>query len=89
MTYLCTKIIIKLAQLRKEGKTLESLLENLAEPIESKEIRMNILTEDFRAYGEKVIEDCIVIDNIYTETLEIIEWAFIYSSRHNILTTCI
>ena len=40
--YLCTKIIIKLAQLRKEGKTLESLLENLAEPIESKEIRMNI-----------------------------------------------
>jgi len=54
--YLCTKIIIKLAQLRKEGKTLESLLENLAEPIESKEIRMNILTEDFRAYGEKVIE---------------------------------
>lgn len=53
--YLCTKIIIKLAQLRKEGKNLESLLENLSEPLESKEIRMNILEEDFRAYGEKVI----------------------------------
>lgn len=54
--YLCTKIIIKLARLRREGKTLESLLENLSEPVESKEIRMNILAEDFRAYGETVIE---------------------------------
>ncbi len=54
--YLCTKIIIKLAQLRREGKTLESLLERFAEPVESKEIRMNILAEDFRSYGENVIK---------------------------------
>lgn len=54
--YLCTKIIIKLAQLRSEGKTLESLLEKLSEPLESKEIRMNILAEDFRSYGEAVIK---------------------------------
>lgn len=53
--YLVTKIIIKLAQLRKEGKTLEQLTEKLAQPIESKEIRMNISAKDFRAYGEKVI----------------------------------
>lgn len=55
--YLVTKIIIKMAQLRKEGKTLESLIEKLNEPVESKEIRIAITEKDFREYGEKVIED--------------------------------
>lgn len=55
--YLVTKIIIKMAQLRKEGKTLESLIENLKEPVESKEIRIKITEKDFRTYGEKVIRD--------------------------------
>lgn len=53
--YLVTKIIIKMAQLKKEGKTLESLLAPLQEPKESVEVRMPILTEDFRACGERVI----------------------------------
>lgn len=53
--YLVTKIIIKMAQLKKEGKTLESLLEPLQEPKESVEVRMPILTEDFRTCGERVI----------------------------------
>ncbi len=55
--YLVTKIIIKMAQLRKEGKTLESLIENLKEPAESKEYRIKITEKDFRNYGEKVIKD--------------------------------
>lgn len=55
--YLVTKIIIKMAQLRKEGKKLETLIENLKEPVESKEIRIKITEKDFRAYGEKVIAD--------------------------------
>lgn len=54
--YLCTKIIIKMAQLKREGKTLESLLEDLSEPLESKEIRMKITAEDFGSYGEMVIQ---------------------------------
>lgn len=53
--YLVTKIIIKMAQLKKEGKTLESLLAPLQEPKESVEVRMPILAEDFRACGERVI----------------------------------
>ncbi|MBR2175701.1 MAG: phosphomannomutase/phosphoglucomutase [Clostridia bacterium] len=53
--YLVTKIIIKMAQLRKEGKRLETLIEQLEEPIESKEIRIKITEKDFRKYGEKVI----------------------------------
>lgn len=53
--YLCTKIIIKMAQLKQQGKQLEDLTAQLQEPVESKEIRLKIKEKDFRAYGEKVI----------------------------------
>ncbi len=55
--YLVTKLLIELARGRKEGYTLESLIESLAEPAESVEFRMNILLEDFKAYGQKVIDE--------------------------------
>ncbi|MEE1220030.1 MAG: phosphomannomutase/phosphoglucomutase [Ruminococcus sp.] len=55
--YLCTKIIIKAAQLRKEGKGLDELTAELKEPVESKEIRFKITEADFRACGEKIIAD--------------------------------
>lgn len=55
--YLITKIIILLAKLRKEGKTLKDLIAELKEPCEEKELRFKILTEDFKAYGEKVIAE--------------------------------
>ncbi|MDP4120777.1 MAG: phosphomannomutase/phosphoglucomutase [Bacillota bacterium] len=53
--YLVTKIIIKMAQLKKEGKTLSDLYADLKEPVESREIRLKITESDFKAYGEKVI----------------------------------
>ena len=53
--YLCTKIIIKAAQLRREGKTLEDFISELKEAREEKEVRYKILEHDFRAYGESVI----------------------------------
>lgn len=55
--YLCTKIIIKMAQLKKEGKSLESLVSDLKQPIESKEIRFKITEDDFKACGQRVIAD--------------------------------
>lgn len=55
--YLVTKLLIELARGRKEGYTLESLIETLAEPAESVEFRMNILLEDFKTYGQKVIDE--------------------------------
>lgn len=54
--YLVTKLLIELARSRKEGYTLESLIATLEEPIESIEFRMNILEEDFKAYGQRVID---------------------------------
>ena len=55
--YLVTKLLIELARGRKMGYTLESLIEGLEEPAESVEFRMNILQEDFKPYGQQVIDD--------------------------------
>ncbi len=55
--YLVTKLLIELARSKKEGYTLESLIAKLEEPAESKEIRMNILLDEFKPYGQQVIDD--------------------------------
>ncbi len=55
--YLVTKLLIELARSKKEGYTLESLIASLEEPAESVEFRMNILLDDFKAYGQQVIDD--------------------------------
>lgn len=53
--YLATKIVIKAAKLRREGKTIEDLTADLHRPAESVEIRVPILLEDFHDYGEDVM----------------------------------
>ena len=55
--YLVTKLLIELARGKKEGYTLESLIDGLEEPAESVEFRMNILVEDFKTYGQAVIDE--------------------------------
>ncbi len=55
--YLVTKLLIELAHGKKEGYTLHSLISTLEEPAESVEFRMNILLEDFKAYGQQVIDE--------------------------------
>lgn len=55
--YLVTKLLIELARGKKEGYSLESLIADLEEPAESIEFRMNILLEDFKEYGQSVIDE--------------------------------
>jgi len=55
--YLVTKLLIELARGKKEGYSLESLIAQLEEPAESLEFRMNITEEDFKSYGQAVIND--------------------------------
>ena len=55
--YLVTKLLIELARGKKEGYTLESLITSLEEPAESVEFRMNILLDEFKPYGQQVIDD--------------------------------
>ncbi len=55
--YLVTKLLIELAKGKKNGYTLASLIETLNEPAENMEFRMNILQEDFKPYGQQVIDE--------------------------------
>ena len=54
--YLVTKLLIELARGKKMGYTLQSLIADLAEPAESKEFRMDLLLDDFKTYGQNVID---------------------------------
>ena len=55
--YIVTKLLIELARCKKEGTTLESMIASLEEPAESVEFRMNIQLDDFKPYGQQVIEE--------------------------------
>ena len=55
--YIVTKLLIELARGKKEGYTLESMIATLEEPAESVEFRMNIQLEDFKPYGQQVIDE--------------------------------
>ncbi|MGV8906146.1 MAG: phosphomannomutase/phosphoglucomutase [Acetobacterium sp.] len=54
--YLVTMALIKFAELHRLGKPVSSFLEGLNEPLEAKEIRFKISEDDFRTYGEKILE---------------------------------
>lgn len=54
--YIVTRLLIELARGKKEGYTLESMIASLEEPAESVEFRMNIKLEDFKSYGQQVID---------------------------------
>lgn len=55
--YIATKIICRMARLRKEGKKIESLIADLEQPAEAAEMRLSIAVPDFKAYGQQVLED--------------------------------
>ena len=54
--YLATKLLIELAKTNLEDKLLTDLISNLKEPIESEEFRLKIGIDDFKTYGNQVIE---------------------------------
>lgn len=55
--YLATKIVIKTAQLHMEGKTLDSLIEDLKHPAQAVEARIPIKAADFGSYGDQILND--------------------------------
>ena len=54
--YLATKIVIRYAQLRRQGRTLADLLEGMREPLEARELRFRLLPEDGKVAGAAVLE---------------------------------
>lgn len=55
--YLIAKILIKLAKLHENGQNIEDLLLDYKEPLESKEIRLNVDTQTIKEYADNVISD--------------------------------
>ena len=53
--YVVARILIKLARLHDQRKPIEKLIEDLAEPVESKEFRIKVNDKNFQAYGKNVM----------------------------------
>lgn len=54
--YLITRLLIELALLKRQGKSLEDLISGLKSAAEEAEIRMGFKTDDFTSYGNDVLE---------------------------------
>lgn len=61
--YLVTVLIVQAMKLKQEGKTLGSLIADLKEPVESTEIRLPIIDEDFQETGRSVISHVLEFAN--------------------------
>ncbi len=55
--YLVAKLLVEMAKLNAQGKTLTSLIEKLEQPLESREYRYSIDNSDFGDYGKKVLSE--------------------------------
>lgn len=80
--YLVTRIICEAFEFKREGKTLSSLIDDLQEPVESVEIRMNILDEEEPAYSCQEI-----VEMILSNTLNNPEWQMAPDSREGVRIT--
>jgi len=54
--YLVAKLLIQMARMNHQGKTLSSLISNLPHPAEEGEFRFQIRAEDFTSYGQRVLD---------------------------------
>lgn len=55
--YIVTRLIIELSRGRKEGYKLSELIASLKEPAESMEFRMDLQLDDFKPYGQNIIDE--------------------------------
>lgn len=53
--YLVTVLIARAMRMKRQGRTLGSLISDLKEPVESTEIRLSIQEADFRSKGEEAL----------------------------------
>lgn len=80
--YFATKIVIKLAQLKKEGKKLFSLIEKLPVPAESKEFRLTILDPDFARAASNTL------DGLRQFVSQIPEWEEVSQNHEGLRVMC-
>ena len=76
--YLVTMLICEAMDLKREGKTLYSLLDGLQEPVESLELRLDIRADDPREAAQEMIE------TILSHTLEDPSWRLAADNREGV-----
>jgi phosphomannomutase len=76
--YLAMVVLCKALTLKRDGETISSLIAELAEPVESQEIRMRILAKDYRAAAQSAIE------TVLSHTLENPEWRLASDNREGV-----
>ena len=76
--YLVTRLVIEAMKLKREGQTLGSLIADLREPVESTEIRLKILADDFKTAGQEVI------DAVLAHTLDDHRWHLAPDNREGV-----
>ena len=96
--YMAVKLLIAAALAKKEGKQLQSFIEDLEPEFESREHRMKLLCEDFKFYGQEVLktfeqrakeQGIYVVPNNYEgirisfDSDEIKGWALLRLSLHD------
>jgi phosphomannomutase len=55
--YLVAKLLVKMSQMRENGKNLTDLILDLPKPLESEEFRLLINENDFGSYGNMVLKE--------------------------------
>lgn len=81
--YLITRIIIKMAQLRAKGQDISELTAAMTDPVEEKELRLPIAADDFRDYGQKVL------DELERYAANNAEWVAADDNREGFRATCV
>lgn len=81
--YLVTKLLIELAKLKLESKYLPDLIANLKEPQESEEFRLKIKEEDFKSYGNMVIDKL----NQFASSFD--DWRIIPNNYEGVRISCL
>ena len=80
--YLVAKLLIKMAILKREGKTLKSLISELKIPTESCEIRIAVKDQNFKQYSEKVLSELeLFVENIA-------DWEIVPNNYEGIRVNC-
>lgn len=57
--YLVCKILIKLVKLKNQGKEINDLIKELKHPREEEELRLTINDNNFRSYGENILDELL------------------------------
>ena len=79
--YLATRLVCEAMDQKREGHSLAWLVEELAEPMEHIQLRMQITAEDYRAAGQAVIE------NVLSYTLENPAWKLAKDNHEGVRIT--